>query len=108
MSKSETFNEDCMIGMSRYPDKYFDLAVVDPPYGGGGKASKARSDSAGTSTAIGPVSRTGGKWAAKYGKKLSPGTSRQEENTLMNCFAFPSNRSFGEETTFSFRRAGAF
>lgn len=33
MSKSEVFNEDCMICMHRYPDKYFDLAVVDPPYG---------------------------------------------------------------------------
>lgn len=32
---SVTFNEDCMAGMARYPDKYFDLAVVDPPYGGG-------------------------------------------------------------------------
>lgn len=30
---SEVYNEDCMIGMSRYPDKYFDLAIVDPPYG---------------------------------------------------------------------------
>ena len=29
---TRTFNEDCMIGMARYPDKYFDLAVVDPPY----------------------------------------------------------------------------
>lgn len=27
------FNEDCMTGMARYPDKYFDLAIVDPPYG---------------------------------------------------------------------------
>ena len=26
-------NEDCMIGMARYPDKHFDLAIVDPPYG---------------------------------------------------------------------------
>ncbi len=26
-------NEDCMNLMSRYPDKYFDLAIVDPPYG---------------------------------------------------------------------------
>jgi len=26
-------NEDCMIGMSRYPDGYFDLAIVDPEYG---------------------------------------------------------------------------
>jgi site-specific DNA-methyltransferase (adenine-specific) len=29
----EYFNEDCMIGMARYPDKHFDLAIVDPPYG---------------------------------------------------------------------------
>lgn len=24
---------DCMEGMKQYPDKYFDLAIVDPPYG---------------------------------------------------------------------------
>ncbi len=33
MSKIEYFNEDCMVGMARYPDKHFDLAIVDPPYG---------------------------------------------------------------------------
>lgn len=26
-------NEDCMAVMARYPDNYFDLAIVDPPYG---------------------------------------------------------------------------
>ena len=26
-------NEDNMLVMARYPDKYFDLAIVDPPYG---------------------------------------------------------------------------
>lgn len=30
---SEVFLEDNMIGMARYPDKFFDLAIVDPPYG---------------------------------------------------------------------------
>ena len=30
---SEVYNEDCMQLMARYPDNYFDLAVVDPPYG---------------------------------------------------------------------------
>ena len=30
---SQVFNEDCMTVMAQYPDKYFDLAVVDPPYG---------------------------------------------------------------------------
>lgn len=29
----EVFNEDCMEVMKRYPDNYFDLAIVDPPYG---------------------------------------------------------------------------
>ncbi len=29
-------NEDNMLLMSRYPDNYFDLAIVDPPYGIGG------------------------------------------------------------------------
>lgn len=27
---------DCMEAMKKFPDKFFDLAVVDPPYGGGG------------------------------------------------------------------------
>lgn len=25
---------DCMKGMKEFPDGYFDLAIVDPPYGG--------------------------------------------------------------------------
>jgi site-specific DNA-methyltransferase (adenine-specific) len=28
-------NEDCTALMARYPDKHFDLAIVDPPYGVG-------------------------------------------------------------------------
>lgn len=30
---SIVYNQDCMDGMKQYPDKYFDLACVDPPYG---------------------------------------------------------------------------
>lgn len=26
------YNMDCKDGMKQFPDKYFDLAVVDPPY----------------------------------------------------------------------------
>ena len=40
---SEVYNDDCMAVMARYPDKYFDLAVVDPPYGNnlsGGRSAK--------------------------------------------------------------------
>ena len=47
---SEVFNEDCITLMKRYPDKFFDLAVVDPPYGLGDKLTQ------------------GGTWASKYAK----------------------------------------
>ena len=47
---SEVFNEDCITVMKRYPDKFFDLAVVDPPYGLGDKLTQ------------------GGTWASKYAK----------------------------------------
>jgi len=35
--KLEITNEDNMDLMARYPDNYFDLAIVDPPYGYGDK-----------------------------------------------------------------------
>jgi site-specific DNA-methyltransferase (adenine-specific) len=30
---SEVYLMDCVAGLRHYPDKYFDLAIVDPPYG---------------------------------------------------------------------------
>lgn len=48
------FNEDCMVGLKEYPDKYFNLAIVDPPYG--------NNDG---------VTRIGGTWASKYGTTIT-------------------------------------
>lgn len=31
-------NADCMEYLKEFPDNYFDLAIVDPPYGGGASA----------------------------------------------------------------------
>ena len=83
-------NMDCMDGMREFPDKYFDLAIVDPPYGDGGvrgateNASGNASTDTGTiprggvarQTGISPrdsekvkVHRSGGTWAEKFGKK---------------------------------------
>lgn len=60
-----------MTVMARYPDKYFDLAVVDPPYGGGGGGYlTVESDLEAALTHTSRIARTGGKWAAKFGKKL--------------------------------------
>ena len=41
---SKFINVDCMEGMKEYPDKYFELAIVDPPYGIGesGKRNHSR------------------------------------------------------------------
>jgi site-specific DNA-methyltransferase (adenine-specific) len=37
---SIVFNEDCVQGLKRFADNYFDLAIVDPPYGiGAGEKS---------------------------------------------------------------------
>ena len=32
-SKIQLFNDDCMTAMAKMPDKAYDLAIVDPPYG---------------------------------------------------------------------------
>lgn len=53
MVKSDSFCADCMEEMKRYPDKFFDLAVVDPPYGVGGKAFREKSASEAGLTDIG-------------------------------------------------------
>jgi site-specific DNA-methyltransferase (adenine-specific) len=48
MDKTKVFNIDCMQGMKEFPDKHFELAIVDPPYGiekeisvGGKESSKS-------------------------------------------------------------------
>lgn len=70
MSISLAYNMDCMEALREMPDNAFDLAVCDPPYGnalanesGGGTGSAL----AGGSTST--VTRTGGTWAEKFGKK---------------------------------------
>ena len=46
-------NEDNMELMARYPDKYFDLAIVDPPYGiGAGKQNVSSSKMKGRKNSV--------------------------------------------------------
>lgn len=78
------YNMDCMEYMRTLPDKAFDLAVVDPPYGSAsqtvhvegeressgaaaptGKSSAAADLGDGLKSII-SVHRTGGTWSAKY------------------------------------------
>lgn len=49
---SEVYNMDCVAGMRQYPDKYFDLAIVDPPYGIGECGAKNHSRSNATKATL--------------------------------------------------------
>lgn len=70
------YNRDCLEAMKEYPDKYFDLAIVDPPYGDGSQNVQVERERA-NHTIIGSedgstntkLTRTGGTWAAKFAKK---------------------------------------
>ena len=89
MLESGFYNMDCMEAMKEFPDGFFDLAIVDPPYGDGGQkiggggtirtevrqvqASTTSARIAANQTERG-VTRTGGTWATKYAKKLLRGT----------------------------------
>ena len=39
---NKLYNMDCMEGMKQFPDKYFELAIVDPPYGIGISSNPVR------------------------------------------------------------------
>ena len=37
IEKNKFYHADCMELMKQMPDKFIDLAIVDPPYGGGSR-----------------------------------------------------------------------
>lgn len=102
------YNADCNLAMKEFPDKYFDLAIVDPPYGdgnsdiGGGKRFGERFDR------YKKIDRTGRSWSKKYGREIvqwdvAPGPEYFEElfrvskNQIIwggNYFALPPTRCF--------------
>lgn len=105
---------DCMDFMRGKPDNYYDLAVVDPPYGGGGSGDSpfpaAQAGSEGGSTDTEPdngdtrntrgrfakyerrelpppridCARTGGTWAAKYSRKSASEPDKRMGGELQN------------------------
>lgn len=117
------YNMDCMEGMKQFPDKYFDLAVVDPPYGDasgneGGVLEQIRpevrqvqadtySGRTSDSRTEHGVMRTGGTWAEKFSKKLFSGTLPRISHISMSCSASHGPRLFGGVTTSICRRHGA-
>ena len=122
------YNMDCMEGMKQFPDKFFDLAVVDPPYGDGtqlsdnsrgGVLEQIRSEvrqvhpdtfngrTCGNRMGRG-VTRIGGTWAGKFSKKLLRGTWRRPKSILKNSSASHGIKLFGAEITLTCHRRDAF
>jgi site-specific DNA-methyltransferase (adenine-specific) len=73
MSISEAYNMDCMEYMKGIPDKYFDLAVVDPPYG--------------IDKAFTPTSRV-----AKYGKTKTVNDDKPTKEYFEHLFRISKNQ----------------
>ncbi len=71
------YNMDCMEGMKQFPDKYFDLAIVDPPYGDGGGSGVTENVLDNASTATGTIPRGG--WHGKQAYHL--GTPKRSKST---------------------------
>ena len=127
-SPASTFlNADCMEVMRQFPDDYFSLAIVDPPYGdptaedlgGGGTPNESRwgskdsrferykrppmeqvrtavrqiqTDSEDLTRTKGGVERTGGTWAAKYGKKIIAWDIAPEKEYFDELFRISRNQ----------------
>ena len=101
---NEAYNIDCMEYMKTVPDKYFDLAIVDPPYGGGADDNEWKTPKAATRGRFGgtfdkyyvgtpniaaediKAERTCGSWSNKY----------QRDNTIKNWDIAPPPEYFEE------------
>lgn len=78
--KSEVFNQDCMIGMRQFPDKYFELAIVDPPYG----INAANMQMGHNPTRKGANQYPGESTAVKLSKKRLNGGGAKLKNRILN------------------------
>ena len=86
--KIQITNEDNMALMARYPDKYFDLAIVDPPYG----------IDINSSGRLGHYGGKGKTWDSKTPtKKYFDEVKRISQNQIIwggNYFELPPTRCF--------------
>ena len=104
------YNMDCLEEMKEFPDNYFDLAIVDPPYGDGGGTGSVKMGADLEETLIDTsrsVCRTGGTWAKKYTKKSLRGILPQEKNTLKSYSVSHAIKLFGAEIILNYHRQDA-
>ena len=86
-------NEDCMVGMGRFPDKYFDLAIVDPPYGLGNRLSDGGGKLKNTPMSV--LYRNGSQWDIVPNDSYFVELFRVSKNQIIwggNYFNLPPSR----------------
>lgn len=89
MQEPGFYNMDCMEAIKQFPDGFFDLAIVDPPYGTGGGRSQAMTgqDSGDDLTAIKIVG----------GGATSLHTQRKNVRLPNGCWGYANWRNLGGE-----------
>jgi len=89
------YNMDCMEGMKEFPDKYFELAIVDPPYGSANNEDwdyKDRGRFGHGIFAKYKIERTGGGYAQKYGDKINHWDIAPDEEYFKELFRVSRNQ----------------
>lgn len=91
---------DCIEGMKQFPDGFFDLAVVDPPYGDAGGYGAARKDSEDDSTGTARRYNRFGTWFDRY-KKVCPVQQQRQTGKIYNFAGgvrhHPNRRNLGDK-----------
>jgi site-specific DNA-methyltransferase (adenine-specific) len=102
------YNMDCMEGMKQFPDKYFDLAIVDPPYGGGASSDAEETFKGAVKGRFGgrfekyleeqpnnpeiKCYRTGGGYFTKYGTDIKHWDIAPDETYFKELFRVSKNQ----------------
>jgi len=95
---SVVYNEDCIEGLKRFSDNYFDLAIVDPPYGIEDKISKGGGSHTKSNAKFHQMySENNKKWDVKPTDEYWCELRRVSKNQIIwggNYFALPECRCF--------------
>lgn len=91
---SIVYLEDCVQGLKRFADKYFDLAIVDPPYG---------LDLANMNMGVGKSKRLL-KFRIGNGSQKTGTKKPRQKNILMSFSEYLKTKLFGVETTLIYHR----
>lgn len=84
-------NSDCMKHMKYFPDNYFDLAIVDPPYGSGDPGQVANRFGKHFDRYL-QVNHTGANWQKKHEVAIAPWDITPDKEYFDELFRISQNQ----------------